>query len=170
MFMKTSQWANRWYITTKTLKKQHKMITRIILTFAFLFPAYFAAAQSVTGKWKTIDDDSGKEKSVVEIYMKDGKLYGKIIKLFREPGEDPDPVCDECDKDDDRYNQKVIGMEIIRDMEKDGDEWEDGTILDPENGKVYDCKLWVDEDNPDILKVRGYIAFLFRTQTWHRYE
>jgi len=61
-------------------------------------------------------------------------------------------------------------MEIIREMEKDDDEWEDGTILDPKNGKVYDCKLWVDEDDPNILNVRGYIAFFFRTQIWKRVE
>ena len=54
-------------------------------------------------------------------------------------------------------------MEIIREMEKDGDEWEDGTILDPKSGKIYDCEIWRDGEE---LKVRGYIAFLYRTQTW----
>ncbi|MCB0496538.1 MAG: DUF2147 domain-containing protein [Cyclobacteriaceae bacterium] len=119
------------------------------------------SGQSIVGKWKTIDDETGKPKSIVEIFMKDGKAYGKIVKLFREPGEDPDPICDDCT--DYRKDQKVIGMTIITDMEKDGDEWEDGEILDPKNGKVYDCRLWV-EDNK--LMVRGYIAFFFRTQTW----
>ncbi len=61
-------------------------------------------------------------------------------------------------------------MEIIREMEKDDDEYEDGTIMDPNNGKIYDCKLWVDKNNERILKVRGYIAFFYRTQTWHRVE
>ena len=59
-------------------------------------------------------------------------------------------------------------MEIIRDMEKDGDEYNDGTILDPSNGKVYECKLWLDEDDSDKLKVRGYVYFFYRTQTWER--
>jgi uncharacterized protein (DUF2147 family) len=57
----------------------------------------------------------------------------------------------------------IVGLEIIRNMEKDGDEYEDGDILDPENGKVYRCKLWVEEGK---LRVRGYISFLYRTQTW----
>ena len=142
----------------------------ILISLMLLFANAGLIGQSVFGKWKTIDDDTKKAKSIVEIYEKDGKLYGKILELFREPGEDPDPVCDDCDEDDDRYNQKVVGMQIIRAMEKDDDEWEDGTILDPKNGKVYDCKLWVDEDDPNILNVRGYIAFFFRTQVWLRYE
>ena len=124
------------------------------------------SAQGVIGKWKTVDDETGKPKSEVEIFEKDGKLYGKILKLYREEGEDPDPICDLCE--DDRKDQKVIGMEIIRDMEKDGSEWDDGTICDPKNGKVYDCKLWVDEDDKNKLNVRGYIAFFFRTQYWIR--
>lgn len=126
-------------------------------------------AQSPVGQWKTIDDETGKAKSIVEIYEKDGKLYGKIVKLLnRGADEDQDPVCDKCPSKDDRYNKKVIGMEILRDMEKDGDEWEDGSILDPKKGKVYDCKLWIDPENSDILKLRGYVAFFFRTQNWHR--
>ncbi|MCB0773090.1 MAG: DUF2147 domain-containing protein, partial [Flavobacteriales bacterium] len=62
-----------------------------------------------------------------------------------------------------RKGKPVLGLEIIRGMVRDGEEWNDGTILDPDNGKVYDCKLWVEGDK---LKVRGYIAFFFRTQTW----
>ena len=142
---------------------------KLTLTLFFLLLFTGINAQSVFGKWKSIDDDTKKAKSIVEIYEVDGKLYGKIIELFREPGEDPDPICDECDEDDDRHNQKVIGLEIIRDMEADGDEWEDGTILDPEDGKVYSCKLWIDEDDQNKLNVRGYIAFFYRTQTWLRY-
>jgi len=118
-------------------------------------------AQSIFGKWKTIDDNTGKVRSIVEIIRQDGKAYGRILKLYPEPGEDQDPICEECT--DSRKNKKVIGMTIITDMVKDDNEWEDGQILDPENGKVYDCKLWVEKGQ---LKVRGYIAFFFRTQTW----
>jgi len=118
-------------------------------------------AQEIFGKWKTIDDDTGKPRSIVEIINRDGKAYGKILKLFREAGEDQDPICDLCT--DYRKDKKVIGMTIITAMEKDGDEWDDGEILDPKNGKVYDCKLWVEDGK---LMVRGYVAFFFRTQTW----
>jgi uncharacterized protein (DUF2147 family) len=146
------------------------MKTTVTLLLLVLLSSVDAIGQSVLGKWKTIDDNTNKARSIVEIYEMDGKVFGKVEKLFREPDEDPDPICEECDDSDDRKNQKVIGMEILRDMEKEGDEYEDGTILDPENGKVYDCKIWVDPDHPNKLNVRGYVAFFFRTQVWVRYE
>jgi len=140
-----------------------------ILTSIFtLFIVCIAYAQTpIVGKWKTIDDETNEPKSIVEIFEKDGKYFGKIVKLFRKPGEDPNPICDECKEDDDRRNQPTLGMEIIRGLEEDGSKYADGTILDPANGKIYDCKLWVEKGN---LQVRGYIAFFFRTQTWHKAE
>ncbi len=137
-----------------------KFLNVLLFLSAILFTSN-SYAQSIVGKWKTIDDHTGKEKSIVEIYIKDGKAYGKIIKLFRGPDEDQNPICDLCT--DYRKDKKVLGMTIISDMVKDDDEWEDGEILDPKDGKIYDCKLWVEEDE---LKVRGYVAFFFRTQTW----
>jgi uncharacterized protein (DUF2147 family) len=141
-----------------------------ILSLGLMLVTLVASAQTFVGKWKTIDDETGKPKSIVEIYKKGNVYEGKIIKLFREPGEEQDPVCDDCDEDDPRYMQKVIGMVIIKDMvyDKDDNELDDGTILDPKNGSVYDCKIWVGEDG--TLQVRGYIAFLFRTQTWLKYD
>jgi len=145
-----------------------KKTTFTTLLFFLICPSAFT--QSILGKWKTIDDETNRAKSIVEIVEKDGKVFGKILQIFPLPEDDPNPICDQCDDDDDRYNQKVVGMEVIRDLKKNGDEWEDGTILDPENGKVYDCKLWVSKEDPNKLNVRGYIAFFFRTQTWLRYE
>jgi uncharacterized protein (DUF2147 family) len=135
---------------------------KLALIFTLSILSLTLNAQDIFGKWKTIDDNTGKPRSVVEITKKDGKAYGKILKLFREPGEELDPICDECT--DSRKDQKVIGMTIITEMELDGDEWDDGEILDPENGKIYDCKLWLEEGK---LKVRGYVAFFYRTQTWY---
>ncbi len=124
-----------------------------------------SAQNDIFGKWKTIDDETGKVKSVVEIYEKDGKAYGKIVKIFRGPNEEQDPLCEVCPGD--RKNEKIIGLEIIQGMKYDaGDkEWEDGEILDPEDGKTYDCEIWKDGDK---LKVRGYVAFFYRTQTWEK--
>jgi uncharacterized protein (DUF2147 family) len=123
------------------------------------------SSQSVLGKWKTIHE-SGDSKSIVDIYHKGDKLYGRVVKLFRSPDEDQNPLCDECQGE--FKDQPVIGMEILRDMELDGDEWEDGTILDPNNGEIYDCKLWLDEDDADVLQVRGYVWMFYRTQAWER--
>ena len=133
----------------------------LFLFFSFVILSASAQRTSPIGKWKTVDDNTGKTKSVVEVYEKGGKLFGKILDLI-DPDE-PDPKCEECDEDDPRHMKPVVGLEIIRNMEKDGNAWEDGDILDPENGKVYRCKLWVEEGK---LQVRGYIAFLYRTQTW----
>jgi len=124
-----------------------------------------ADAQDVLGKWKTIDDETNQPKSIVEISERDGKLYGKIVKLFKKPGEDQDPVCDECDKGDPMYNKKIIGMEILKDMVREGGEYEGGEILDPNNGKIYRARLWIEGND---LKLRGYWGPFYRTQTWLR--
>lgn len=120
------------------------------------------AQHTVVGKWKTIDDNTGEAKSIVEIYKKGDKIYGKIKRILNEANRNR--LCVACKGDD--YNQPIEGMVIIKSLEKDGDQYEDGTILDPENGKEYRCKIWVDKNNPNILNVRGYIAFLYRTQQW----
>lgn len=140
-------------------------------TFLLILLAVFAlvtakAGGDIVGKWKTIDDVTDEVKSIVEISKVDGKLYGTIIKLFNE---DPnyDPICDECR--DHLKNKKIIGMQIINNLVFDDGKWKgDDGILDPDNGKYYNCRIWVDEDDPNLLNVRGYITFLYRTQTWHR--
>ena len=137
----------------------------LLIGFAVIMSTALHAQNGIFGRWATIDDNTGKKRSIVEITERGRKAYGRIVQLFREPSEIQDPVCKECDPADDRYDQKVIGMEFIRGLVKNGDEWEDGTILDPQNGKVYDAKLWVEEGK---LMVRGYVAFFFRTQTWVR--
>jgi len=139
------------------------------LTLLCLFLALFVfrvnAQETVIGKWKTIDDETNEPKSVVEIFEKDGKVYGKIVKLFRKPSEDPDPVCNECASDDPRFKKKIIGMEILKEMKKSGSEYGEGNILDPNNGKIYSCKLWLEGND---LKLRGYWGPFYRTQTWLR--
>ncbi len=121
-----------------------------------------SSAQEIVGKWKTIDDTTGKERSIVEIYKKGDKLYGKIARILDES--ERGKLCIECKGDN--YKKPIEGMVILKGLEKDGNEYEDGTILDPENGKVYRCKIWIDQENPNVLNVRGYIAFLYRTQQW----
>lgn len=142
---------------------------KIISLVALLFFTAGVHGQELVGKWKTIDDNTGKARSVVEIYKKGDQYFGKILELIREPGDDPNPICDDCDENDPRFNQPVIGMEIIRNMKFNDEDaiLEDGDILDPENGSIYDCKIWIEDGN---LKVRGYIMFLYRTQTWFPYE
>lgn len=138
---------------------------KLILGLLLCHWAIIGSGQSVIGKWQTIDDNTGEVRSIVEVFENGGKIYGKIIKLFPKPTEDPDPVCDKCDPEDSRYNRKVIGMEIIRGLKPDGIEHSGGDILDPENGKVYRSKIWIEGKD---LKVRGYWGPFFRTQTWRK--
>ena len=92
-----------------------------------------AAEPTPVGFWKTIDDDGKTAKSIVEIYERGGKLFGKIVRLI-DP-EEPNPLCDKCKGE--RYNKPVIGMEIMWELERDDDEWSEGRILDPDNGEDY---------------------------------
>ncbi|MBL7873684.1 MAG: DUF2147 domain-containing protein [Cyclobacteriaceae bacterium] len=118
---------------------------------------------SIVGKWMTIDDETNKPRSTVEIVERNGIYFGRVVSIMSNPGDDPDPLCDKCPPEDDRYKKKVIGMEILRDMKKSESEYSEGTILDPKNGKIYRCKIWIENNN---LKLRGYWGPFFRTQTW----
>jgi uncharacterized protein (DUF2147 family) len=135
-----------------------------VVLFLVLFSFSTTFAQSITGKWKTIDDDTGEQKSVVEIYETNGKIYGKIIKLFNPSSKNP--ICKKCK--DDKMNKPIIGMVIIDGLTKDEDAYDDGTILNPSNGKVYSCRLKLEEDHPNRLQVRGYVSFFYKTQYWQR--
>ena len=141
---------------------------KITLLIASIFISFMTFSQTCVGKWTTIDDETGKKKSIVELYKVDGKLYGKIVHLYPREGREDNPKCKKCT--DDRKGQPILGMLIARGLNWDGEEWEDGTILDPEIGKVYTVKMWLEPGNPKYLNVRGYIGILYRTQKWIRTE
>lgn len=130
----------------------------------FLMASCQVMAQSIFGDWKTIDDETGATKSIVEIYEKNGKVYGKVKKLLEEGREDA--VCINCEGE--LKNKPVVGMNVVQGLKKDGDEYSGGKLFDPEKGKSYKGKIWLDPDDSNKLMVRGYIAFLYRTQTWLR--
>lgn len=124
-----------------------------------------AAEPGITGRWKTVDDKTGKQKGIVLIYEQSGQFFGKIESIL-----DPkqaNKICDSCK--DERKNKPVAGMVILRHMKRDGDEWNGGDILDPDNGKVYRCKARLEEGGKKLV-VRGYIgiSLLGRSQTWTR--
>lgn len=138
-----------------------------ILTCLFClgFVCFSLQAQEVTGKWKNFNHE-GKVNSIIKVYEKDGKIYGKVDRIMKE--EDRDRVCTKCEGE--LKNEPVEGMVIMRDLEKEGDKYVDGTVVDPKSGKEYRCKIWLDANNPDVLKVRGYLAFFYKTKTWKRAE
>ena len=127
-----------------------------------------AAAASPVGLWRTIDDLSGQPRSLVRIVDRgDGTLVGRIEKILDPAVDQPDPVCERCE--DDRRNQPIIGLEIIRGLKPQGGHWADGRILNPEDGKIYHLKA-TPVDAGTKLEMRGYIGLpMFgRTQTWIR--
>ncbi|GAA4013926.1 DUF2147 domain-containing protein [Actimicrobium antarcticum] len=137
---------------------------------AGLLMACGAMAQSTpVGLWKSIDDSTGKPKALIRITDSNGELKGKIEKLFSPPPNDPNPKCDKCDGAN--KDQQIIGMTILNGMRADGSDYAGGTILDPNNGKVYKSKMTL-ADEGKKLNVRGYIGvpMLGRTQMWVREE
>jgi len=144
-----------------------KDFRRNIVVVFFLFSAGFMTAQSVFGKWKTIDDRTGKPKGLIEIYEKDGYMYGKILKVLEEGREDV--LCVKCEGD--QKDKPVVGMHIIKKGAKNEDgEWKGKYLFDPEQAMTFRFKIWLNPENSDELKVRGYLAFIYRTQTWVRHE
>ena len=155
------------------------LVTVIICSFVVLLFSVTARTQSsvnsqspLIGTWKTIDDEGpnkGKASSHIEIFEKNGVYFGKITKLLIDP---PDKVCDKCPGD--LKNKPLIGMIIVKDMKKTGnvdkklgEEFTGGTILDPDSGDIYKCKMWVKDD---VITARGFIGIsLFgRSQEWQR--
>jgi uncharacterized protein (DUF2147 family) len=145
---------------------------QLLLALAATLTLSGAWAQSTpAGLWKTIDDSTKKERSLVRIVDTDGVISGKLEKLL-DPEAKQDAVCDECS--DDRKGQPLVGLPIIRGVKKSADTdglWDGGTILDPANGKTYKLRLKPVEGGKK-LEVRGYVgAPLFgRSQTWIRVE
>lgn len=135
-----------------------------IVLFTFLaFVSYAYAQASVLGKWKTIDDQTGKAKSIVQVYEKEGKIYAKILELLDESKKGM--LCTQCKGQN--KNKPIEGMVIIDGLSKDGNEWNGGKILDPSSGKEYKCYIQMEGNK---LKVRGFVGFslIGRTQYWHR--
>lgn len=136
----------------------------LINTLIFFILSFSTQTAAIEGTWITQDDETGRQKSEVLIYKENGKLYGKITKLLLP--EDEGKKCVNCKGKN--KDQPIEGMVIIKDLKLEDDTWEDGTILDPKSGKVYDCYIGFQDSN--ILKVRGFLGFslLGRTQIWKR--
>lgn len=144
----------------------------ILLFGCFMTVVYADAglANSPVGYWKTIDDVTGQPKSIVHIWKNaDQMLFGQVIKIFPRPGEDPNKLCTACVGE--RRNQPIVGMVILSGLRANQNQWSNGQILDPENGKTYNCTVRV-ADNGQRLNVHGFIGIpiLGRSQSWQRVD
>ena len=134
---------------------------RILLSITACFLCGLLFAQQEIGVWESYDNKRHKPMSHVQIYQKDGKLYGKVVKSL----DNTYTTCTKCSDAD--KNKPIVGLLIIRGLEKEGNKWEkDDGILDPMSGLLLDGELWM--DGPDKLKIKGSYGFLNDTQTWRR--
>ncbi len=154
-----------------TVNPFYKLLALFLAIFALGIPVSFAQTNSTdspAGLWQTIDDKTGQPRSLVRIDLSNGELTATIEKGLL-PTDTEGAVCDKCK--DDRKNQPLIGMNLVRGLTKNGDKFDGGTILDPDNGKVYKCKMKLN-DTGSNLEVRAYIgiSLIVRSQTWTRVE
>lgn len=136
----------------------------LFVLFVSLLALNVNAQHHILGKWKTIDDKTGKPRSIVEIYEVENKLYGKVIEII-DPSK-KNVKCEKCEGTD--KHKPIVGLVIIRGLKKEGDEYSNGKILDPESGSFYKCVI--KPEGKDKLNVRGYmgISLIGRSQIWHR--
>lgn len=135
-----------------------------LLSTLFMTNTIIGQSQSILGQWITIDDKNGNEVSIVEFYKAGDKVNAKVVKILPKG---KTTHCNNCPGE--RKNKSLINMDIIWDLERSGDIWTNGTIIEPKGGRTFDCSVWLAED-PNMIKVRGSIgvSILGRTQTWKR--
>ena len=145
-----------------------KFIFTVLSVFLLVSQISVAAESTPAGLWQTIDDKSGKPRSLVRIRESNGEYRAVVEKGLLET-DTGNAICDKCT--DARKGQPIIGMTIVNGLKKNGSRYDGGKILDPDNGKVYKCKMMLNELG-DELEVRGYIGFslLGRSQIWKRIE
>jgi len=149
------QWTDRMDKDRTTIINKKQTMKRLFLCFALTMMAWMGYAQDIMGKWVTEAGDAQ-----VEIYEQNGKVNGKIVWLAKGPD-----TKDVHNSDEKLRSRKLMGVNILSGLSKKKDKWEGGRIYNPKNGKNYKCSVWVEGKE---LKVRGYIGFLYETQTWKR--
>jgi uncharacterized protein (DUF2147 family) len=123
-------------------------------------------AQTIFGKWNSTNEETGNIDSIIEVYEKDGKAFAKVIEIKGSARKNA--VCEKCE--DENRNKPILGLNILTGLEKNDDEWSGGNILDPRNGRIYNC--YIKLIKPNKLKIRGYIglALFGKTAYWERAE
>tara|TARA_B100000787_G_scaffold170313_1_gene166296 strand:+ start:12620 stop:13048 length:429 start_codon:yes stop_codon:yes gene_type:complete len=137
---------------------------KLLITILSIFFTTTGFSQTIFGAWNSFDEETNRLESVIEVYEKDDQVFAKITKITNL--ENQGSTCINCSGE--RKNAPVLGMNILTGLKKDGDEWSGGKILDPKNGKEYNCYIQLLDEN--TLKIRGYIGLSVfgRTAIWKR--
>ncbi|MGJ8745739.1 DUF2147 domain-containing protein [Polaribacter sp.] len=134
------------------------------LSLLFIMITFSVLSQTIFGTWYSRNEETNIIDSVIEVYEKKGKAFAKVIEILDKTIKEP--ICQNCK---DIYKDKpILGLTILKDLEKNGNEWSGGNILDPRNGKIYKCNISL--STPNKLKLRGYIGITFfgKTSYWER--
>ena len=132
----------------------------ILIMSLWAITGWAEPAADPTGLWNTFDK-AGTLQSTVEVRVDAGKLYATILSLHNQPEENP--ICEKCK--DNLFGQPVIGMEVINGLSLKKGIWQKGTLFDPKTGGSYKGRVWLEGD---ALMVRGYLGFVYQTNTWQR--
>ena len=139
------------------------MKTRFLLPLFLLLFFVKTWAQSPVGLWKTVDEKNGRSKGQIEFFEKDGMLFGKVVKLNNDT---LNHICTACPGE--RKGQRMLGMVLMENLKYKNGYWQGGRVLSPKQGKWFDLKVWFEQGNPNVLVLRAYWGWLYRTQKWVR--
>lgn len=149
--------------------RRHLAVLMTLALPTWCLTGHSVAAQepSATGLWQQIDSDTGKKRGWFVIAEHDGTYEGTIVKMFMDPGQDPNPICDKCTGDE--QGKPWLGLTIIKGMERHGLDYGNGTIMNPIDGKKWSAEMHLSPDGQD-LTVRGFlgISLFGMNQYWKR--
>jgi uncharacterized protein (DUF2147 family) len=133
--------------------------------FSVVLSASAAAQDGIKGVWKVVDNTTNDVKYHVQLFDFEGRTYGKVVKMVKMPAGSTCPLCP-----GDLRNQPVMNMMVVEKMQLSNGFFKNGKMLDPNTGRWYSCQMWLKEEDPDVLVVRGFLGFIYFTQYWYRVQ
>jgi uncharacterized protein (DUF2147 family) len=141
-------------------------LTGLVVVFLFCsLTSLMAQKKTIIGTWKAVDNGTNDVRVHVQIFEFEGKLYGKVVKLIKNPSDQKCTICP-----GELRNKPLMGMMVLEKLQLQNGFYQNGKLLDTQSGRWYSCQMWLKEEDPDILVVRGFLGFIYKTQHWYRVE